>query len=228
MAKHAGMRVLTAEDFIARVPPVPLAAGDIHLWFCGHEPAVDGAVRRILGAYFAVDAGAVSIGRDAHGKPFLAAPADTTLQFNLSHSGGDLIVAVARGQALGVDIERAARARPWLALAERFFSADEYAFLAAQPGPKLEAGFLALWSCKEAVVKALGRGIAFGLDRLTFRWATDGTLAGLEHIAPEGGTAAAWQVMRLVPAPGVVGALAWRGPPRRVLAWRTAHGAAAA
>jgi 4'-phosphopantetheinyl transferase len=121
---------------------------------------------------------------------------------------------------VGVDIESGTRQRPWLALAQRYFTPREYAALAALPPGRLASAFVELWSCKEAVVKALGRGIAFGLHRLGFAWAADGTLAGLREIDPDAGAVDEWHVIRLAPGPGLVGALAWRGPGRRLLALR--------
>jgi 4'-phosphopantetheinyl transferase len=213
------MRLLAAADFQPGTLPSSLAADEIHVWLCPHESG-DEAVRHLLGSYLGVAATDIALERDSHGKPFLASPVDMDMHFNLSHSGKALVVAIARGQPVGVDIESGARPRPWLALAERYFTPAEHAALAALPGPRLAPAFLELWSCKEAVVKALGRGIAFGLHRLGFGWTPDGTLAGLREIASDGGTVDEWQVVRLAPAPGFVGALAWRGPSRRLRALR--------
>jgi 4'-phosphopantetheinyl transferase len=228
LAKHAGMRLLAAADFQPATSPIRLSADEIHVWFCpdegGDDESGDDAVQRLLGAYLGVEAATVVLERDPHGKPFLAAPVDSDMQFNLSHSGNTLVVAVGRGQAVGVDIESGSRARPWLALAERYFTPAEHAALAALPAPRLASAFLELWSCKEAVVKALGRGIAFGLHRLGFAWTPDGALAGLIEIAAEAGGVDEWHVVRLAPAPGLVGALAWRGPRRRLRALRVVSG----
>ena len=107
----------------------------------------------------------------------------------------------------------------WLALAERYFAPAEYERLTRMPEATVAAAFIALWSCKEAVLKGLGRGIAFGLHRLRFEWDARGQLACLAGIDAEAGDAADWQVVRLAPAAGVVGAVAWRGPPRPLLAF---------
>ena len=93
------------------------------------------------------------LGLGEHGKPFLTAPA--VIEFNLSHSRGALLVAISRRQALGVDIEVPSRARPVIDLAERCFAADEAIALARLDPTAQQSAFLKLWSCKEAVVKAL-------------------------------------------------------------------------
>ncbi|MGH9486627.1 MAG: 4'-phosphopantetheinyl transferase family protein [Terriglobales bacterium] len=96
--------------------------------------------------------------RAPHGKPELEGGG---LQFNLSHSArlGLAAIAPGGGAELGVDIE-AERPRNFLALARRFFTPAEQAWLAAQPAAQLSHGFVRLWTCKEAWMKADGRGLA--------------------------------------------------------------------
>src|SRR3546814_6516543 len=63
----------------------------------------------------------------------------------------------------GADLELL-RPRPRaLALAERFFVRSETGALLALPAEAREAAFVRLWCAKEAVLKAHGRGLAFGL-----------------------------------------------------------------
>lgn len=221
MAKHAGMRLLAAADFALATPPLPLAMDAIHLWYFRGVAKAEHAtlLRRLLAGYLGAALADLVIERDAYGKPRLVGTQEASMQFNLSHSGSSLIVALARDQAVGVDIEDGLRSRPWLALAERYFAQAEYERLARLPEASLAARFIELWSCKEAVLKALGRGIAFGLHRLRFEWDVRGQLARLAGIDAAAGPASEWQVIRLAPAPGVAGALAWRGPPRPLLAF---------
>jgi len=220
MAKHARMRRLIAADFAPGTPPATLADDEIHVWLsAGRQGAAAGAfVDGLLAAYLGTEPSQIAVDRDSHGKPYLVRPLGS-LQFNLSHSGRHLIVAISRSPSLGVDIETASRTRPWLALAQRYFTPAEHATLTALPEGDLAAAFLALWSCKEAVVKALGRGIAFGLHRLGFGWAADGSLDRLVEIDIEAGRPDEWNVVQVFPARGVTGALAWRGPDRRLRAF---------
>lgn len=99
-----------------------------------------------------------------HGKPQLA---QHQLEFNISHSQHWLAIALATAP-VGVDIEFTAQApaRPWLALARRFFTANEYLHLSKQPADQLAHAFFQLWTQKEAVLKAHGGGISAGLQRL--------------------------------------------------------------
>ncbi|TWI13339.1 4'-phosphopantetheinyl transferase family protein [Aerolutibacter ruishenii] len=149
----------------------------------------------------------VAFERDAHGRPHLHPPLQA-LDCNWSHSGEGLLVAVGEGMRVGVDLEWE-RPRPRaLALAERFFAPQELQWLLAQPEPGRERQFLRLWCAKEAVLKAHGHGLSFGLHRLVFAEGDAGLR--LHECDAALGDANAWTVRELVPAPGYLGALAWR------------------
>lgn len=226
------MHTLSAADFVPAEPPIELGGDDIHLWvFPQHEAGgntpldTQRRLRETLAAYLAISPDALRIERGAQGKPFLA---DHALHFNLSHSGRTLLIGVSRTQPLGVDIESSDRARPYRDIAHRYFTADEAAALSALSEERLRRSFLDLWSVKEAVLKAIGRGIAFGLNRVGFALDADGAVAELTHLAEEAGAPAQWHIVRLAPAPGVTGALAWHGPARRIRAFIAADASVSA
>src|SRR5258706_3635076 len=114
-----------------------------------------GLLRRLLGGSLGVDARAVTLAEARHGKPALADAADP-LRFNVSHTDGCALIAVATRHEVGVDVERRRTMSDALALARRFFAADEAAALGALDGAARDAAFLALWVRKEAAGKALG------------------------------------------------------------------------
>lgn len=131
------------------------------------------AARAWLGACLGVAPQALELARDAQGRPALGLPGHDC---NWSHSGAHLVVALAVGARVGVDVE-VRRVRPKaLEIARRYFHPQEAAVLAGLPAPQRDAAFLRLWCAKEAVLKGHGRGLAFGLDR--FR------IAGFEGDAP--------------------------------------------
>ena len=170
--------------------------------------------RPVLARYAGLPADALPLLPDAYGKPRLAAPAAPG--FNLSHSGGVVLLAIARGVDPGIDVE-ALRPRPRaLQLAQRYFTAAEAAVLARLPEGDRQQTFYRLWTAKEAVLKALGRGLAFGLDRVGFGLAADGITVLPQDFQDVAAPASAWQLHALAPAPGHLGALAWRGAPRTV------------
>jgi 4'-phosphopantetheinyl transferase len=215
------MRELATADFIFAQPPQALGKNEIHLWFFpfweGSTNAVaeSADVRALLAGYLDCRPGDVSVERDQHGKPRLVNPG---LEFNLSHSGGAVLVGVSREQVLGVDLEISRRSRKVLDLARRYFHADEAAALAALPEAKRQAAFLRLWSCKEALLKAQGRGIAFGLHRVVLDLDAAGNVTGLQAI--DGEPTAAWHFRRLCPLVDAEGALAWQGSDCNVRAFR--------
>jgi 4'-phosphopantetheinyl transferase len=103
------------------------------------------------------------------GRPELAPPFDASgLVFNLAHTRGLAVLAVARGVTLGVDAEVYDKKVP-LEVARRFFSPVEVSGLEALPGDAQPRRFLRLWTLKESYLKAVGTGIAGGLDSMTFR-----------------------------------------------------------
>ncbi len=216
------MRTLTSADFVAAGYPVVLAADEIQLWFFpargGVGAHVDEAwLRRLLAPHVGHTAKDLVLLRGAHGKPSLQAP--LALEFNLSHSRGATLLGLSRRQTLGVDIETLHRSRPVLDLARRYFAETEAAALAVIDEGGRQATFLRLWSCKEAVVKALGRGLGFGLARVAFALDEAGTPTHMNVIDASAGSLAQWQIVGLAPAAGHTGAVAWRGPARSVRAF---------
>ncbi len=170
------------------------------------EPAEPQA-RRWLARELALPEDALALWRDGRGRPHLGA-AHAGLDANWSHSGERLLVALARGARVGADIEWL-RPRPAaMTLARRFFTPGEAAQLGALPAQEAEDWFVRLWCAKEAVLKAHGHGIAFGLEKLEF--ARDGERWRLQACDPELGAPEDWHLHAFTPAPGYLATLAWR------------------
>ncbi|WP_354675309.1 4'-phosphopantetheinyl transferase family protein [Cupriavidus alkaliphilus] len=160
----------------------------------------------------------------SHGKPYLegiAAPA-----FNLAHAGDYAWIALAEaGGEVGVDIERIDPALGVAAmreLAAHCLTPRERAWLALLPADAWPHAFFLLWTAKEALLKALGLGIADHLQHVSV--VADGRGgAGRLAVVPESGQfagqlaghAAALARMRLyrLAAPdGYAAAIAWVPP----------------
>lgn len=84
---------------------------------------------------------------------------------SLSHSGELAACAVAEHGAVGIDVETRRPHTELDVIAERYFTAAEARWIAADP----DARFRMLWVLKEAYLKALGLGLAGGLARLECR-----------------------------------------------------------
>jgi 4'-phosphopantetheinyl transferase len=143
------------------------------------------------------------------------------LGFNVSHSGELALVAVTAGVAVGVDVEAVRGMEDALRISERFFSAAERVVLAACPAAERDAAFFRCWTRKEAYVKAVGDGIALGLDRFDVSL-DEGEGARFLALESDAGRAAWWSLTHVDPGPGYVGALALPAHPRAVrgFEWR--------
>src|SRR5207237_5593023 len=119
-------------------------------------------LRWILGAYLGREPATLPFRYNDYRKPSLAEGDD--VQFNLAHSDGLALLAVARGREVGLDLERV---RPEVAgeeIAERYYSPAEVAAFRALPPSERERAFFACWTRKEAYLKALGRGLTVPLE----------------------------------------------------------------
>lgn len=173
-----------------------------------HTRRAEAQVRAWLAARVGIAAGELPLIRDAQDRPHLVGVLHDH-DINWSHSGDGLLLAFGSGLMLGVDLEFPHGRRRIGEIARRYFTPQEQRWLEAQPdAEKRDDAFHRLWCAKEAVLKAHGRGLSFGLDRLQFT-EVDGALR-LEHADPELGAAAAWQLREWSPAPGYLAALAWR------------------
>jgi 4'-phosphopantetheinyl transferase len=131
-----------------------------------HEYLVTRAlVRTILSRYGASRPADWRFTQNAHGRPELDPPG--RLRFNLSNSPGLVGCAVALHE-VGLDLEPHPRAVRILRLAARVFSAEERRALADLPEAARAGRALALWTLKEAYLKARGTGISLPLQELTF------------------------------------------------------------
>lgn len=123
-----------------------------------------GGLRAILGRYTGVEPRTLEFATGPHGKPELAgAGSGSRVAFNLSHSDGWVLLAFARDRWIGIDVERI-RAISDGQIARRFFAPGETVALEASPPEERPSAFFACWTRKEAVAKALGRGLSLPLD----------------------------------------------------------------
>jgi len=118
-------------------------------------------LRRLLGLWRGEDPARVPIASHRHGKPFCP----DGPQFNLSHSGDLILLALHPHRPVGVDVERQRPGLDWEPIARRVLPAAELAVLAALPEPQRPQAFLQAWCRLEARLKARGCGLA-GLERL--------------------------------------------------------------
>lgn len=180
------------------------------------------SLRRLLSAYTGCPPDGIRFAIGKHGRPHLEGPAARSgLDFNLSHSGDEMLIALAR-RPVGVDVEsRANLPDDFRALARDWFAPGEVRDLAKLASWDRGDAFLAAWTRKEAVSKALGLGLALPPDRIdvTLR---PGRRARLRALDGDRRVHRVWDLHHLEPRRGYIGALAISGGPARVVARRLA------
>jgi 4'-phosphopantetheinyl transferase len=171
-----------------------------------HYIVARGLLRELLGGYLRRDPAELKFSYGAQGKPFLAsANGSTELCFNLSHSAGLAVYAIAPERNLGIDAELV---RPDYAkedIARRFFSAREVDELLSLPAEKRDEGFFHCWTRKEAYIKARGMGLAIPLDSFTVSLSPERPAEFLGGVEP------CWHLVSYYPAEGYAGALVYDG-----------------
>ncbi len=117
-------------------------------------------------------------------------------------------MALGEGVRLGVDLELL-RPRPrLLEIIQRFFHPDEVAWLQGLAADEREHWFFRVWCAKEALLKAHGQGISFGLHRLQLAPGADGALH-LRWCDAELGQAERWHLHEWQASGQFRAALAW-------------------
>jgi len=165
-----------------------------------------GSLRRVLGDRLGCSPTAIRFSYGPYGKPMLQDGRDP-VEFNLAHSGGDAIIAVAGRGAIGVDIEHRRQIADVESIAGFAFSIAERRELDRSRDPV--SAFLNGWTRKEAYVKALGLGLNAPLTEITVSLLGR---AALRSTGLEDQSVSDWRLLN-VPHPRGVVALAL-GPPR--------------
>ncbi|HEY7479018.1 MAG TPA: 4'-phosphopantetheinyl transferase superfamily protein [Gemmatimonadales bacterium] len=124
--------------------------------------AARGTLRRVLGRYAGAAADELRFVYSADGKPSLAGRW-SWLRFNLAHSGDLALIAVARGREVGVDVERVPTDGLVADVVKVVCSGPERARLHRLRPSGQRRGFARLWTRKEALIKADGRGLGMSL-----------------------------------------------------------------
>jgi len=183
--------------------------------------AARGVLRAILGRYLDIEPRRVRFEYNTHGKPSVklpVAPGSCTVSFNVSHSHGMALFAIAGERAVGMDVELV---RPEVAMQnipEHFFSRDEAAALRSLPVDDQPLAFYQVWTGKEAVAKARGEGIKRSLADIEVSLAP-GQPPRLLRLAGGPDQAARWSLRSYYPAAGYVAALAVESHGWRLATW---------
>jgi len=128
---------------------------------------------------------AITFHYEQHGKPYITDQYNNkTIEFNISHSGDYALIALTLGNKLGIDIEEMNSKIDYPTLSKRFFSEQENkALMNLKESNQLDA-FYRTWVRKEAFIKAVGTGVAFGLDTFSVSQ-EEASETGLDVVVPD-------------------------------------------
>lgn len=144
-----------------------------------------------------------------HGRPeVIRDPGVPPLRFNISHTHGLVAVGMTLEHDVGIDVEAIDPKRLNIDLAERFFAPAEVDLLRATSAEALTDHLFAIWTLKEACIKAMGRGLSVPLDA----FALELDPLGVQFAETLGENPAHWLLRRLAPTPAHTLALALRHP----------------
>ena len=174
---------------------------DRHMFLLGRVMA-----RALVGRALGVEPCRWQWAEGPRGRPEIAAP-PTDLRFNLSHSAGLVVCALARGRDVGIDVEDLARRPVDRAIVPRYCAPGECADIDAH-GERWQQRFLVYWTLKEAYLKARGLGVALPLAELCFLPDDPIRVMFLGSLA---GTSTEWSFVLTQPTPTHLVAIAVEG-----------------
>ncbi len=173
-------------------------------------------LRTLLGSYLDTAPDRLRFAYGPFGKPACDAPwAESGLQFSVSYSHALALYAFGRCEALGVDLEQIRPLADLEGMARRYLGPGEQRCWRELPMAERLDAFFAAWTRKEAVLKALGTGLSFPLEKIAVTLAPDEPPRLLHLDCPERPAGECWLAAE-EPAAGYRAALAVWGAPRAV------------
>lgn len=125
------------------------------------------ALRVILCRRLTCANGELAFEEGEHGKPAAhAGGRPASISFNVSHSGRHGLIALAGRGRLGVDVEQRDTRRDLDMLIDEALTAEEKSRLAGVDANRRRQLFFRIWTMKEALIKALGKGFSLRVSEL--------------------------------------------------------------
>lgn len=120
--------------------------------------------RKIFFSLFGIRPEKIIFKIDDYGRPFLDFPKVKNFDFNLSHSGEYVVLAIS-DERVGIDIEKI---KPIdLAISNECFHDKEIEYLYKNSKNVIDR-FYTIWTLKEAFIKAVGQGLSYPLKNFYF------------------------------------------------------------
>jgi 4'-phosphopantetheinyl transferase len=168
-------------------------------------------LRSVLSRYVGLFAQDIRLLETPLGKPVLGGQRERSrLEFNLADKRGFIVLAVASGRKVGIDVAHLDSRLPWEEIAARFFSALELKLVNDLTGDKRRKSFFRLWTIKEAYLKGRGEGIGWSLGSVRLSlpkkngWVEEDFSCRVKRPS-------VWEIRTFNPAPEFIGAVAAEG-----------------
>ncbi|WP_207211151.1 4'-phosphopantetheinyl transferase family protein [Leptolyngbya sp. Cla-17] len=175
-----------------------------------------GILRSILARYLNCDPEAVQFQYGPQGKPMVDTRILPNLEFNLSHSQDVVVCAIAL-QPVGIDVEFFREITYCDQLIQRYFSVQEQAMLNSLSVEAKRQAFFHYWTCKEAMLKALGFGIS-DLKRVELN--PMGKRMQLSSVTGCHQLVSSWHLHSFEPAPNYLASIAIELPTMQLKYWQ--------
>ena len=170
-----------------------------------------GYLRHILSKYLALQATEIQFNYTDKGKPFIDPSQNPTgLTFNISHSSNILVCAVSKNRRIGIDVEQIRELRTLNGMIRIVLSTTEQASFALLPKQDQLFAFFNSWTGKEAYLKAIGMGIAFGLQAVEVVFDPSRAVELLQ-VNGDRAQVAKWTIKRISPHSGYIAATVVEG-----------------
>jgi len=155
-----------------------VSGGEVHLWLYPRSDS-ETLARTTLSRYVDILPERWEFEREARGRPRqINLPG--RLDFNLTHCRDRCAIAVTSGARVGVDLEYCNTGRDYMRLARHYFHPAELGALESLKGHEQCRRFYALWTLKEAHIKARGEALPSALSGTCFEIDPEGEVARLE------------------------------------------------
>ncbi len=174
--------------------------------------------RMILGAYLSVSPQQVKFRHAAGAKPQLYNDNKTALEFNLSFSQNEALLAISKNTVLGVDLEQPQAGRALDLVAKENFTENEHELFHGKVGPEWLQVFYVLWTRKEAMLKAIGQGLS--LSPLLLETTSDAAPVQLKGAAADFRSDTGWYATTFSTAGGAIASIVTEGKEPRLSFFR--------
>lgn len=177
-----------------------------------------GILRVLLARYVNTEPRTIAFKVNEFGKPELLFPSRAGIEFNVSHSGDYSLLAFSR-VPVGVDIQQTS-SLSFADLAPQVFSEPDYLTFKSLTADDQRAAFFNAWTRKEAMIKAIGRGVSIPLTSFDVSFLPTEP-ARLRCMRSQDFGPVHWSILALEVGDGYSAALAVAGAPGRVrhFAW---------